>query len=580
MATAAASNTSVLSMKLLIDTKAQRVLFAEASKDVVDFLFSLLALPVGTAVKLLGKDSMVGCVGNLYISIEKLDDMYVQAGASKDALLSPTVLSPAASNSSVLRLPAPSTEQNKSFFRCGYNYNNYNSSCRSYVTDTSGTKCPSCSNQMTTECYYVEGDPAQKAQNAAAEGAKGFVQGIVTYTVMDDLTVSPMSSISSITLLNTFAVKDLGALKEKTVQLGYTEGLAILRASLQSKTVLSDPFSSLITLTSLRASTMSGDNMAPHVVEDFAGVIQLFSDGTVVRGDDSAFLAVPGAVQDLPGVQWKDVVYDATHNLTVRLPVLVYFHGGGYCIGAPDQPPFHNFCLRAAGELPAVVLSVQYRLAPEHRLPAAIDDGAAFFTWLRGQAAGAGADTWLAESADFARTFISGLSAGANLAHHVTVRVASGRPDVDPVRVVGYVLIDAFFGGVERTAAEANTPASVPSLTVEMADQFWRMALPVGATRDHPVANPFGPESPSLEPVALPPALVVVSGGDVLRDRLMDYVARLKGMGKEVELAEFEGEHHGFSVLQPWSTASGELIQVLKQFKTKRRRLSQIANYK
>uniref|UniRef100_A0A0D9UWW2 Alpha/beta hydrolase fold-3 domain-containing protein n=1 Tax=Leersia perrieri TaxID=77586 RepID=A0A0D9UWW2_9ORYZ len=324
---------------------------------------------------------------------------------------------------------------------------------------------------------------------------------------------------------------------------------------------------------------MSGDNMAPHVMEDFAGIVQLFSDGTVVRGDDSAFLAVPGAVQNLPGVQWKDVVYDATHNLTVRvyttatittnagkLPVLVYFHGGGYCIGAPDQPPFHNFCLRAAGELPAVVLSVQYRLAPEHRLPAAIDDGAAFFTWLRGQATG-GADTWLAESADFARTFISGLSAGANLAHHVTVRVASGRPDVDPVRVAGYVLIDAFFGGVERTATEANPPASAsaPLVTVEMADQFWRLALPVGATRDHPVANPFGPESPSLEQVALPPALVVVSGGDVLRDRLMDYVARLKGMGKEIELAEFEGEHHGFSAVQAWSTASSEFIQVLKQ---------------
>uniref|UniRef100_A0A0D9UWW1 DUF674 domain-containing protein n=1 Tax=Leersia perrieri TaxID=77586 RepID=A0A0D9UWW1_9ORYZ len=241
MAAAASTPSTALSMKLLIDTKAQRVLFAEASKDVVDFLFSLLALPVGMAVKLLGKESMVGCVGNLYASVEKLDDTYVLADTAKDALLSPVVLSaPAASNRSVLGLPAPRTEQPKRFFRCSYN--NY-SDCRSYMTDASGTKCPSCNNQMTTEYRYVEeGDPDQKAQNAAAEGAKGFVQGIVTYTVIDDLTVSPMSSISSITLLNTFAVKDLGALKEETVQLGYFEGLAILRASLQSKTVLSDVF--------------------------------------------------------------------------------------------------------------------------------------------------------------------------------------------------------------------------------------------------------------------------------------------------------------------------------------------------
>uniref|UniRef100_A0A0D9UWW3 DUF674 domain-containing protein n=1 Tax=Leersia perrieri TaxID=77586 RepID=A0A0D9UWW3_9ORYZ len=230
---------SPMSMTLLVDTTAQRVLYAEAGKDVVDFLFSL-ALPVGMVVKLLGKDSMVGCVSDLYASVEKLDDTYVLAdAAAKDALLNPVVLSPAAtSKNSVLRLPAPRTEQPKSFFRC---VNSSYSACRSYVTDASGTKCPTCHNQMTTACSYVEGAPDQiKMQKNAAHGAKGFVQGIVTYTVMDDLTVAPMSSISSITLLNKFAVKDLGALKEQTVQLGYTEGLAILKASLQSNTDLDE----------------------------------------------------------------------------------------------------------------------------------------------------------------------------------------------------------------------------------------------------------------------------------------------------------------------------------------------------
>jgi len=77
--------TAALSMKLLIDRKAQRVLFAEASKEVVDFLFSLLALPVATAVKLVGKDAMVGCVGNLYASVDKLDSTYVQAAGQGHA---------------------------------------------------------------------------------------------------------------------------------------------------------------------------------------------------------------------------------------------------------------------------------------------------------------------------------------------------------------------------------------------------------------------------------------------------------------------------------------------------------------
>jgi hypothetical protein len=82
-------------MKLLVDTKAERVLYAEAGKDVVDFLFSFLALPVGTVVKLLGKESMVGCVDNVYASVESLDDTYVEPGAAKDALLRPTVPSAA-----------------------------------------------------------------------------------------------------------------------------------------------------------------------------------------------------------------------------------------------------------------------------------------------------------------------------------------------------------------------------------------------------------------------------------------------------------------------------------------------------
>ncbi|XP_048566682.1 uncharacterized protein LOC125546469 [Triticum urartu] len=223
---------TTLSMKLLIDTKAQRVLFAEASKDVVDFLFSLLSLPVGTAVKLLGKEAMVGCVGNLYGSVEKLDSTYVQPDAAKDALLHPAVLSPAA-GTKMFRLTEPSSGQSKGFFKCSY------SGCTSYVTDTSGTMCQcgrGCS--MTTAMHFIPGN----GKVAASVGTKGFVQGIVTYTVMDDLAVTPMSSISSITLLNTFAVKDLSALQEKTVQLGYDEGLEILKASLQSKTVLTDVF--------------------------------------------------------------------------------------------------------------------------------------------------------------------------------------------------------------------------------------------------------------------------------------------------------------------------------------------------
>jgi hypothetical protein len=191
------------------------VLFAEASKDVVDFLFSLLSLPVSTVVRLLWTDSMAGSARNLYASFHKLDGAYVLSEDNRNALLFPTLLSQAAAaNMSLLRLPDPSP---KGFFRCVY--------CNSlgYVTDEWGTKCPRCHNPMKVAVECVRPDSGSSGQVVTTGGARGFVQGIVTYTVTDSLKVTPMSSISSITLLSTLGVRDFGGLQEKTVRLGYSE---------------------------------------------------------------------------------------------------------------------------------------------------------------------------------------------------------------------------------------------------------------------------------------------------------------------------------------------------------------------
>nr|XP_011459331.1 PREDICTED: uncharacterized protein LOC101304071 [Fragaria vesca subsp. vesca] len=82
---------SKVSLKLLIDSKRQKVLFAEAGKDFVDFLFTLLSLPVGTVIRLLSKDAcgMVGSFGKLYESVESLDCTYMQPQLNKDILLKP-----------------------------------------------------------------------------------------------------------------------------------------------------------------------------------------------------------------------------------------------------------------------------------------------------------------------------------------------------------------------------------------------------------------------------------------------------------------------------------------------------------
>jgi acetyl esterase/lipase len=114
---------------------------------------------------------------------------------------------------------------------------------------------------------------------------------------------------------------------------------------------------------------------------------------------------------------------------------------------------FHSFWQRFAAEIPPVVLLVQYCLAPEHRLPAAVDDSALFFSWLRSNT-----EPWLAESADLSWTFVSGVSAGATLAHHVVVQITSGQIALDPVCLAGYILFSAFFDSDKRTTTESYTP--------------------------------------------------------------------------------------------------------------------------
>ena len=333
---------------------------------------------------------------------------------------------------------------------------------------------------------------------------------------------------------------------------------------------------------SVAAGCCPASTPANEVVEDIFGLVRILSDGTVVRSPVGPVFCPTTFPENHPSVEWKEAVYDKAKNLVVRmykpspaggkLPVLVHFHGGGFCIGSPSWANVHAFCLRLAADTGAVVLSAGYRLAPEHRLPAAVDDGAAFMRWLRAQssasanAAEADADAWLTEAADFRRVFVTGDSAGGTIAHHLAVRAGSGSSAAEPglVTVRGYVLFMPFFGGVRRTVSEAECPEE--ALNLDLVDRFWRLSLPAGATRDHPAANPFGPDSPDLGSVDFPPVLVVVGGLDLIRDRTVDYAERLAAMGKPVEVAEFAGKPHGFYLHEPGSEATGELIGLVSRF--------------
>ncbi|XP_024988591.1 uncharacterized protein LOC112523288 [Cynara cardunculus var. scolymus] len=220
---------STLSLKLLIHKKYQKVLFAEASKEFVDFLFHSLSLPVATVIRLLKKKSMVGSMGNVYDSIKNLSDTYMQPNQSKECVLNPKIANYGA-HVPLISLPDDDyVSMVRKFYKC-YQH--------SYVADDPAVVCPECKAVMDTQLSYVADGGAAKL---TAEGG-GFVKGVVTYMVMDDLVVKPMSTISSITTLNEFKVKDIGGLEEKVVYVDMKEGLKLLEASLHSKNVLTSVF--------------------------------------------------------------------------------------------------------------------------------------------------------------------------------------------------------------------------------------------------------------------------------------------------------------------------------------------------
>lgn len=97
-------------------------------------------------------------------------------------------------------------------------------------------------------------------------------------------------------------------------------------------------------------------------------------------------------------------------------------------------------------------------------------------------------------------------------------------------------------------------------------NRFWRLSLPIGGTKDHPLMNPFGPSSPKLAEVNLNPMLVVVGSDEILKDRVEDYAKKLKELGKKIEFVEFEGKQHGFFTDHPFSEVAERVILIIKGF--------------
>ncbi|KAH6826870.1 hypothetical protein C2S53_016749 [Perilla frutescens var. hirtella] len=297
------------------------------------------------------------------------------------------------------------------------------------------------------------------------------------------------------------------------------------------------------------------------LIAEAPGFLQVFSDGAVVRTSHKT--AACSTIS--PTFISKDITIDPSKPITARiflpsssapqlpLPLLLYFHGGGFCIGTTTWLGYHAFLGNLSATAGAIILSVDYRLAPENKLPTAYDDGYAALEWLSSNS-----EPWL-EHADLYRVFLAGDSAGGNIAHHVAVK--SIETNIANFTIRGLLPIHPYFGSEARTELEV---AEGSASEVAMNDMFWKLSLPEGADRDFYGCN-F--ENREAEWSLFPATMVFVAGKDFLRERGVMYANFLKKKGVEnVSLVEAEEEKHVFHAWNPESEAAVLLQNQIKRF--------------
>ncbi len=207
-------------------------------------------------------------------------------------------------------------------------------------------------------------------------------------------------------------------------------------------------------------------------------------------------------------------------------PVLVYFHGGGFVVGSIAS--YDGVCRELAREADAIVVSVEYRLAPEHRFPAAVDDGLAATRWVIAQAGSFGGDP--------RAVAVGGDSAGGNVAAVVAQEMRG-----DAIRPVFQLLV---YPAVDMTCSMRSHELFREGYMLSAEGIAWYLSNYLNDPREKtdPRASPLF----ATDLRGLPPALVLTAGFDPLRDEGRAYAEKMSGAGVEVEHRCLEGSIHGF----------------------------------
>ena len=219
----------------------------------------------------------------------------------------------------------------------------------------------------------------------------------------------------------------------------------------------------------------------------------------------------------------------APEQAPAELPLLIMVHGGGFVFG-DLQGYYDHICRVLCAQVHCRVLSVNYRLAPEHKFPAAADDVFDALSWAHAQAAALGVDPQ--------RIALGGGSAGANLAASTALRLREAGGPALAGQLLLYPIVDW------HTPASGSMSAFAEGHYLTGADVhwFWQQYLATEDDRHHPCAVPLAASDLSQ----LPPALVITAEFDPLRDGGELYAQRLANAGVAVRLSRYAGMVHGF----------------------------------
>lgn len=287
-------------------------------------------------------------------------------------------------------------------------------------------------------------------------------------------------------------------------------------------------------------------NVPPKHTLPIAQVRKAAIDRASLITTKTPIASVTERVLDGPDGELRVRIYAPQANTPV--PLIVYFHGGGWATNNLDT--HDELCRKLSREASSVVIAPDYRLAPEAKFPAGLEDCAFVTTWASDYAA-----EW---NADSQRLLVAGDSSGANFAAVLAQQFRQNSGPRIAGQILYYPVTDYYEPGAEsyRTFREGYG-----LLSADMA-WFWDLYLPDKSAADNPRASPL--RAKSLD--GLPPALVITAEFDPLVDEGHAYAVRLQEAGVPTTYFCYEGAIHGFLIVPDLANHADRAIQDTKQW--------------